>query len=210
LIKVLQNAYPPTFTVARSPEDVFAFMVQPENLAKWQTIKTYVMPLTEGPTRLGSRFREGSKVGPRQWDQVVEVIEFESGRAFAVKVTEGPESSGRWTMQPEGAGARAVRRRLQRAATACARSQDLHRAPVSRVPREPPTRGRSSLTTRDVSCQPRYRATSASKGRTTAVIPQRRSRHDADRARLSPLDNRYYDVLPAKRQVFTADIPLAT
>ena len=95
-----------TFTVARSPEDVFAFMVQPENLAKWQTIKTYVTPLTEGPTRLGSRFREGSKVGPRQWDQVVEVMEFESGRAFAVKVTEGPVSSGRWTMQPEGAGAR--------------------------------------------------------------------------------------------------------
>ena len=95
-----------TFTVARSPEDVFAFMVDPENLVKWQTVKTYVTPLTEGPTRLGSRFREGTKVGPRRWDQVVEVTEFEPGRIFGVKVTEGPRSSGRWTMEPDGAGAR--------------------------------------------------------------------------------------------------------
>ena len=95
-----------TFTIAASPDDVFAFMVQPENLAKWQTTKTYVTPLTEGSTRLGSRFREGTKVGPRQWDQVVEVTEFEAGRVFAVKVTEGPQSSGRWTMDSDSSGAR--------------------------------------------------------------------------------------------------------
>ena len=35
-----------TFTVRRPPEDVFAFMVDPDNLAKWQTVKTYVTPLT--------------------------------------------------------------------------------------------------------------------------------------------------------------------
>jgi hypothetical protein len=42
-----------SFSVARSPKAVFAFMVAPENLAKWQTIKTPVTPLTEG--RLGIR-----------------------------------------------------------------------------------------------------------------------------------------------------------
>jgi uncharacterized protein YndB with AHSA1/START domain len=94
------------FTVARPPEDVFAFMVEPENLPKWQTVKTYVTPLTEGPTRLGSRFREGTKVGLRRWDQVVDVTEFEPGRLFGVKVTEGPQSSGRWTMEADGAGTR--------------------------------------------------------------------------------------------------------
>ncbi len=94
-----------TFRIACSPQDVFAFMVQPENLAKWQTIKTDVTPLTDGPTRVGSRFREGNKVGPRRWDQVVEVTEFEPGRVFAVKVTDGPESSGRWAMAPDAAGA---------------------------------------------------------------------------------------------------------
>lgn len=30
-----------TFTVRRPPEDVFAFMVEPDNLARWQTVKTY-------------------------------------------------------------------------------------------------------------------------------------------------------------------------
>jgi uncharacterized protein YndB with AHSA1/START domain len=95
-----------TFTVARPPQEVFAFMSDPDNLATWQTIKTSVTPLTDGPTRLGSRFREGNKVGPRTWDQVVEVTEFEPGRVFAVKVIEGPESSGRWVMAPDGAGAR--------------------------------------------------------------------------------------------------------
>ena len=95
-----------TFTVRRSPHDVFAFMVEPANLAKWQTVKTYVTPLTDGPPRLGYRVREGTKVGPREWDQVVEFTEFEPGRAFGVRVIEGPESHGRWTFQPDDSGTR--------------------------------------------------------------------------------------------------------
>jgi uncharacterized protein YndB with AHSA1/START domain len=93
-----------TFTIARPPEEVFAFMVDAGNLARWQTIKIHVTPLTEGPPRVGYRVREGNKVGPREWEQVVEFTEFEPGRAFTVKVVEGPESSGRWTMAPETAG----------------------------------------------------------------------------------------------------------
>ena len=95
-----------TFTIASPPADVFAFMVDPEKLARWQTVKTYVTPVSEGPPRLGYRIREGTKVGPREWDQLVEFTEFEPGRAFAVKVIEGPQSSGRWTMEPDGAGSR--------------------------------------------------------------------------------------------------------
>lgn len=95
-----------TFSVRRSPEDVFAFMVTPDNLAKWQTVKTYVTPLSDGPPRLGFRVREGTKVGPREWDQVVEFTEFQPGRAFGVQVIEGPASRGRWTFQPDGSETR--------------------------------------------------------------------------------------------------------
>jgi uncharacterized protein YndB with AHSA1/START domain len=95
-----------SFTVRRAPADVFAFMVEPDNLAKWQTSKTHVTPLTDGPPRLGYRLREGTKVGPREWDQVVEFTEFAPARAFGVRVIEGPESSGRWTFEPDGSGAR--------------------------------------------------------------------------------------------------------
>ena len=95
-----------TFTIGRAPEDVFAFMVEPANLARWQTVKTYVTPLDDGPPRLGYRVKEGTKVGPREWDQVVQFTEFRPGRALGVKVIEGPPSEGRWTMEPEGDGAR--------------------------------------------------------------------------------------------------------
>ena len=79
-----------TFTIRRAPDDVFAFMVEPANLAKWQTVKTYVTPLVDGPPRQGYRVKEGTKVGPRKWDQVVEFTEFEPGRALGVNVVEGP------------------------------------------------------------------------------------------------------------------------
>lgn len=95
-----------TFTIARAPEDVFAFVADPDKLARWQTIKTSVTPLTDGPLRVGARVREGNRIGPRAWDQTVEVTEFEPARVFAVKVIEGPASSGRWTMRPGGDGTR--------------------------------------------------------------------------------------------------------
>jgi len=94
------------FVLGRPPEAVFAFMVDPANLATWQTVKTFATPVTDGPPRLGYRVREGNRVGPRRWEQTVEFTEFEPGRAFAVRVVEGPPSGGRWTFAPEGAGTR--------------------------------------------------------------------------------------------------------
>ena len=93
-----------TFTIASPPTEVFAFMVDPRNLARWQTVKTYVTPVSDGPPRLGYRVREGTKVGPREWDQLVEFTEFEPGRVLEAEVIEGPPSRGRWTLEPDGAG----------------------------------------------------------------------------------------------------------
>jgi ligand-binding SRPBCC domain-containing protein len=92
--------------VGAPPEDVFAFMSDPAHLAEWQTVKTSVRPLDDGPPRLGLRVHEVSKVGPRRWEQVVEVTEFDPCRAFAVRVVEGPPSQGRWTMEPHEGGTR--------------------------------------------------------------------------------------------------------
>ena len=80
-------------------------MVDPENLAKWQTTKTFVTPLTDGPPRRGYRVWEGNRVGPRRWEQVVEFVEYEPGRVFAVRVVDGPPSSGRWVFERDGEGA---------------------------------------------------------------------------------------------------------
>src|SRR4051795_5137643 len=94
-----------SFTVRRPPDDVFAFMVDPGNLKRWQPSKLSVEPLTEGPPRQGYRVKERTKMGLRTWDQVVEFTEFEPGRAFTTHIVEGAVPvDGRWTFEDDGAG----------------------------------------------------------------------------------------------------------
>lgn len=60
-----------TFSVNWSPEAVFDYMTDPANLASWQTSKTFVEQLTDGPPGLGARFREGTRPpGGREFEQV--------------------------------------------------------------------------------------------------------------------------------------------
>jgi uncharacterized protein YndB with AHSA1/START domain len=89
-----------------SPEVVFDYMTDPANLASWQTSKTLVEPLTEGPTRLGSRVRERTKPpGGREFEQIVEFTEFDRPHRFHVHIVDGPYPiDGTWSLQPHGAG----------------------------------------------------------------------------------------------------------
>jgi uncharacterized protein YndB with AHSA1/START domain len=99
-----------TFTVRRPPPEVFAYMTDPANLASWQTSKVSVEPLTDGPPRLGYRIKERTRVGLREWDQVVEFTEFDPGRALSTHIVEGSVPvDGRWTFQDDGAGGTSVR-----------------------------------------------------------------------------------------------------
>ena len=99
-----------SFRVRRPPGEVFAYMVDPANLASWQTSKVSVEPLTDGPPRKGYRIKERTKIGLRQWEQVVELSEFEPGRALATRIVEGPMAvDGHWTLQADDAGGTDVR-----------------------------------------------------------------------------------------------------
>ena len=99
-----------SFTVARPPREVFDYMTNPANLASWQTSKVSVEPLTDGPPRKGYRIKERTKIGLRQWDQVVELTEFEPGRALSTHIVEGSTPvDGRWTFQANDAGGTDVR-----------------------------------------------------------------------------------------------------
>jgi len=95
-----------TFVAAAPPEVVFDYMTDPANLASWQTSKTLVEPLTEGPTRLGSRVRERTKPpGGKEFEQIVEFTEFDRPRRFHVHIVQGPYPvDGTWTLVPKGAG----------------------------------------------------------------------------------------------------------
>lgn len=95
-----------TFVAAAPPEVVFDYMTDPANLARWQTSKTLVEPLTEGPMRLGTRVRERTKPpGAREFEQIVEFTAFDRPRRFHVHVVEGPYPiDGTWSLQPHQAG----------------------------------------------------------------------------------------------------------
>ncbi len=97
-----------TFSVGKPPEVVFDYITDPANLAAWQTTKTFVEPLTDGPPRLGSRFREGTKppLG-REFSMVTEFTGFDRPRLLQVHVVEGPiPVDGEWSLQPDGSGTR--------------------------------------------------------------------------------------------------------
>ena len=80
-----------TFTVARPPEVVFDYLTDPTNLAKWQTSKTSVEQITDGPVGLGTRVRERTKPpGGKEFEQVVEFTEFERPARLHAHIVEGP------------------------------------------------------------------------------------------------------------------------
>ena len=97
-----------SFVVARPPDVVFDYLTNPANLAAWQTTKTLVEPLTEGPPRLGTRVRERTKPpGAKEFEQIVEFTEFDRPHRVHVHVVEGPYPiDGTWTFAADGAGTR--------------------------------------------------------------------------------------------------------
>ena len=97
-----------SFFVEAAPAAVFDYMTDPSKLAEWQTSKTSVEQLTEGPPRRGTRVRERTKPpGRREFEQVVEFTEFDRPRRFHVHVVEGPfPIDGTWSFEPADGGTR--------------------------------------------------------------------------------------------------------
>jgi uncharacterized protein YndB with AHSA1/START domain len=97
-----------TFTIAAPPEKVFDYVTDPANLRAWQTSKTRVEPLTDGPPRQGFRLREWTKP-PRgkEFEQVVEFTEFEPPTRLHVHIVEGPYPvDGTWAFHTTEGGTR--------------------------------------------------------------------------------------------------------
>jgi uncharacterized protein YndB with AHSA1/START domain len=79
------------FDVARAPEIVFDYLTDPAHLTEWQTSKTSVEKLTDGPPGLGTRVRERTKPpGGREFEQIVEFAEFDRPRRVHAHIVEGP------------------------------------------------------------------------------------------------------------------------
>jgi uncharacterized protein YndB with AHSA1/START domain len=92
-----------TVEIARPPDEVFAFVIDPANLSAWQDTEE-VEKLTEGPVRIGTRFREVHAAMGRRRVELTEVVECDPGRVFHIRVIEGPPVDGRWEFTPTRAG----------------------------------------------------------------------------------------------------------
>jgi uncharacterized protein YndB with AHSA1/START domain len=93
--------------IARSPEDVFAYIDDLSRHGEWQGQIVSVRVDTEGPTRVGSRATETRRVpgGPREF--TYEITEHDPPRKASFRVLDGPvRPFGTVTVEPAGEGSR--------------------------------------------------------------------------------------------------------
>ena len=96
-----------TVEIARSPQDVFAYIDQLDRHGEWQDQIVNVKVDTEGPTRVGTRATETRRVpgGPRQF--TYEITEHDPPRRASFKVLNGPvRPVGSISVEPAGDGSR--------------------------------------------------------------------------------------------------------
>ena len=95
-----------TVEIARSPDDVFAYLSELERHHEWQSALIDTEPSTEGPTRLGSRRRTRAR-SDGQETFTYEITEFEPPRRTSFKVMDGPiRPVGKVDVEPLDEGAR--------------------------------------------------------------------------------------------------------
>ena len=94
-----------TIEIARSPEDVFAYLDQLDRHGEWQGTLVSTKVETEGPTRVGSRATDTRKVPGGQQDITYEITEHDPPRRAAFRGVNGPvRPVGTVTVEPAGDG----------------------------------------------------------------------------------------------------------
>ena len=76
--------------IDRPVEDVFAFISNPMNLPKWQSMVAKVEPVSSGPVGVGSKFKLNTEVMGRKMEGVLEITDFDPSEKFGFKNVAGP------------------------------------------------------------------------------------------------------------------------
>lgn len=93
--------------VARPPKVVFDFIANSDNASKIVQSVSSMVKLTEGHTRVGTRYRETRLMHGKEQQAELEIVEFEPTRKYAMQnVTSGIETVYRYNIQPERDGTR--------------------------------------------------------------------------------------------------------
>jgi uncharacterized protein YndB with AHSA1/START domain len=95
-----------TIHINRSVEQVFTFVVDSKNLRTWQSNLVENEQLTQGPLRVGSRFREVRRTGPGQSEIQAEITDFEPDKHFATRTLTKPKVTVSYAFEEEDGGTR--------------------------------------------------------------------------------------------------------
>jgi uncharacterized protein YndB with AHSA1/START domain len=85
-------------------ERVFAFLMDTSKLPTWQSNLIKTEPLTEGPLRMGSRFREVRRLGKRDSEIEGEITALEPNKRLETKTVTKPQAMVTYLLHPENGG----------------------------------------------------------------------------------------------------------
>ena len=95
--------------IARSAEEVFSYVTDPDNAPKWLPGVTGLKMITEGPLGQGTRLRESRRVGERVGDVDIEVIAHEPPSLYATRFVQGRyDATYQYTFEVEEEGTRVL------------------------------------------------------------------------------------------------------
>jgi len=95
-----------TLHLKRPVEQVFEFLADYQNLRTWQSNLIENEQLTEGPFRVGTRFREVRRTGPGQSEIHGEITDFEPNKRFSTKTSTKPQVTVSYSLEGENGGTR--------------------------------------------------------------------------------------------------------
>jgi uncharacterized protein YndB with AHSA1/START domain len=94
--------------IDRRPEEVFAYLDQPERHGEWQNQIVSAELETNGPVGVGTRVREIRRIGGREQDPSYEITEHDPPRRSAFRGIVGPvRPVGTVMIEPIGDGSKA-------------------------------------------------------------------------------------------------------
>lgn len=76
--------------IARRPEDVFSYLVDPSHMPEWQEGVVRVRRLDEGPAAVGSRVVVTRRVGGRDREMTMELSELNAPTSWTGRGVDGP------------------------------------------------------------------------------------------------------------------------
>jgi uncharacterized membrane protein len=95
--------------IARSPEDVFAYVADLPRHPEWQDGLVSVTVETDGPSRVGTRVIHRRKLGPKTVATTSEITAYDPPRVLGFRGIDGPiRGEGSQRVEPVGDGSRVL------------------------------------------------------------------------------------------------------